>query len=220
MIQRGLPLSALLVATTLGGAAAAPSPATAAAEGGDGVAMRAQTPAAAPHDAPVEIVRRLCEARKALDPGQMEAVLAVDYRGEQPDGSVIPCDRERGRRTVEWERGMDTRWDCRLLGVDGNAVKVLLTEESAYFDLLGIGTRTQVTVYFVEGGRVARSLSKLDVQQRGSQAREYGRFQEWLLQQMDPPDPELVGPDGRLLFDGRSAARMLTWLKRWHDLQD
>lgn len=218
--ERWLPLSALLVSMTVDGAAAAQPPAAASAKGRDGVVTRAQPPAAAPHDAPVETVRRLCEARKALDAGQMEAVLAEDYRGEQPDGSEIPYDRERGRQVVEWERVMNTRWDYRVLGVDGDAVTVLLTEQSAYFDLLGIGTRTQVTVYFVEGGRVSRSLSKLDVQERGSQAREYRRFHDWLLQQMEHPEPELVGPDGRLIFDARGASRMLVWLRKWHELQD
>lgn len=169
-----------------------------------------------PHEAPEETVRRLCEARKALDAGLLEGLLAEDYHGEQPDGSQIPYDRERGRHIADWERGMNTRWDYRILGVDGNAVTVLLTEQSAYFDLLDIGTRTQVTVYFVEGGRVSRSLSKLDVQERGSQAREFRRFHEWLLQQLEHPEPELVGPDGRLIFDGKGAARLLPWLTKWH----
>lgn len=168
---------------------------------------------------PVETVRRLCEARKALDATQMEAVLAEDYRGVQPDGSEIAYDRERGRQTADWERVMGTRWDYRILGVDGSAVTVLLTEESAYFDLLGIGTRTQVTVYFVDGGKVSRSLSKLDVQERGSQAQEFRRFHAWLLQQIEQPEPELIGPDGRLIFDGKGGARMLFWLKKWHEVQ-
>ena len=198
------------------GSGAAETPSIAAAPTADQSVGAQVESARGPHEAPEEIVRRLCEARKALDAVQLEGLLAEDYHGVQPDGSQIPYDRERGRDIADWERVLNTRWDYRILGVDGNAVTVLLTEQSAYFDLLDIGTRTQVTVYFVEGGRVSRSLSKLDVQERGSQAREFRRFHEWLLQQLEHPEPELVGPDGRLIFDGKGAARLLPWLTKWH----
>lgn len=185
-----------------------------------GAPARAEAPANGPQEAPVETVRRLCEARKALDAGRMEALLAEDYRGLQPDGSEVAYDRDRGRHIVEWERAMNTRWDYRVLGVDGDAVTVLLTEQSAYFDLLGIGTRTQVTVYFAAGGKVSRSQSKLDVQEHGSQAKAFRRFQDWLLRQMEQPEPELIGADGRLIFDAKGGARMLHWLTKWNAVRD
>ncbi len=217
------PIQVLAFAVLLLGVASsgtAETPSFAAAPTADkSLAAQAES-ARGPHEAPEETVRRLCEARKALDAVQLERLLAEDYHGEQPDGSRIPYDRERGRHIADWERVLNTRWDYRILGVDGNAVTVLLTEQSAYFDLLDIGTRTQVTVYFVEGGRVSRSLSKLDVQERGSQAREFRRFHEWLLQQLEHPEPELVGPDGRLIFDGKGAARLLPWLTKWHAVQN
>lgn len=216
--RRGLLLSGCLLCAAAGGAEDVP-PLVASPSDGEKRALQVDAPAAESLEAPEATVRRLCEARKALDAAQMEAVLAEDYRGEQSDGSEIAYDRERGRQTADWERVMSTRWDYRILGVDGSAVTVLLTEESAYFDLLGIGTRTQVTVYFVDGGKVSRSLSKLDVQKHGSQAQEFRRFHAWLLQQIEQPEPELIGPDGRLIFDGKGAARMLHWLTKWHEAQ-
>lgn len=218
-VRRGWLLAAFFLCTIGVGAAESPLP-VASPTAGKGVTGAEDGATGGSPEAPEETVRWLCEARKALDARQMEAVLADDYRGMQPDGSEIPYDRERGRQTTDWERAMNTRWDYRILGVDGNAVAVLLTEQSAYFDLLEIGTRTQVTVYFVEGEKVARSLSKLDVQERGSQAQEFRRFNAWLREQMKPPEPGLVGPDGRLIFDGQSGGRMLAWLKKWHEARN
>ena len=213
-------LAFALLLLCVAGRGAAETPSFAAAPTADKSLAAQPESTRGPHEAPEETVRRLCEARKALDAAQLERLLAEDYHGEQPDGSKTPYDRDRGRHIAEWERVMNTRWDYRILGVDGNAVTVLLSEQSDYFDLLGIGTRTQVTVYFVDAERVSRSLSKLDVQERGSQAKEFRRFHAWLLQQLEHPEPDLVGPDGRLIFDGKGAARMLFWLKRWRAAQD
>lgn len=217
----------LMLAFLLGAAAARATPTAASAASfaagptaGERDEARAEPAVGGPQEPPVETVRRLCEARKALDAVQMDALIADDYQAEQPDGSKISYDRSRGRQTADWERVMGTRWDYRVLGVDGNAVTVLLTEQSAYFDLLGIGTRTQVTVYFADRGKVSGSLSKLDVQEHGSQSKEFRRFHAWLLEQLEQPEPDLVGPDGRLIFDGKGAARMLPWLAKWHAAQN
>lgn len=168
---------------------------------------------------PAQTVRSFCEARKALDAARMEKVLADDYAGVQQDGSEVPYNRQLAYHIADWERAMNTKWDYRILGVNDNAVTVMLTEKSDYFALLGVGTRTQVTVYIVQGGKIKKGVSKLDVQEHGSQAEEFRKFKTWLLQQLDSPEPQLVGPTGNLIFNGRSAPRMLYWLKKWDKLK-
>lgn len=165
---------------------------------------------------PVDTVRLFCEARKDLDAARMEKVLADDYAGVQQDGSEVPYNRALAYPIADWEQAMNTKWNYKILGVNENAVTVMLTEKSDYFTYLSIGTRTQVTVYIVEGGKIKRGVSKLDVQERGSQGEEFRKFKTWLLDQLDRPEPNLVGPSGNLIFNGKSAPRMLYWLKKWH----
>jgi hypothetical protein len=149
----------------------------------------------------------------------MEKYLADDYAGVQQDGSEVLYDRARAYHIADWERGMNTKWNYKILGVHNNNVTVLLTEDSYYFTYLGLGTRTQVTVYLVEEGKIKKAVSKLDVQERSSQGEEYQKFKTWLLKQLDRSEPELVNDNGGLIFNGKSAPRMLYWLKKWHAVQ-
>jgi hypothetical protein len=169
---------------------------------------------------PVAVVRGYLAATKALDAARMHRYLTDDYTLVDTNGQERAYRRHLTAPICAWERGMNTRWSYRLLGVNQNQVSVILIEHNDYWKLLGLGSRTQVIVYIVESGKIKKSLVKHLVEERGTQDEAFGRFKTWLLAQLKQPEPELVTPEGRLIFDGKSAPRMRYWLRQWHQVQN
>ncbi len=77
------------------------------------------------------------------------------------------------------------------------------------------GTRHARTVCVVEQGRIRKAVSKLDVQERGSRREAFGRLRTWLLAPPGLARHALVDAAQDLVFDGKNAARMPRWLRRW-----
>jgi hypothetical protein len=169
---------------------------------------------------PVAVVRGYLTATKALSAEGMLAWLADDYRLVDTNRQERAYRRHLAAPICDWERVMNTRWSYRILGVNQNQVSVILVEHNDYWRLLGLGSRTQVIVYIVESGKIKKSLVKHLVEERGTQDEAFGRFKTWLLAQLKQPEPELVTPEGRLIFDGKSAPRMRYWLRKWHQVQN
>lgn len=169
---------------------------------------------------PVTTVRAYLEAVKALDAERMQRYLADDYTLVESNGKERAYNRSRAYPICDWERVMHTKWSYKIIGVNKNSVSVVLTEKNDYFTLLGLGFRTQITVYIVESGKIKRGVSKYVVEERGTQGEEYSKFKTWLLNNLERPEPDLVNAGGGLMFDGKSAPRMLYWLRRWNRLQE
>lgn len=112
---------------------------------------------------PTVAVRGYLEGMKAMNAAQMQQYLADDYTLVSTDGNERLYNRELTAPICAWERGMNTRWSYKIVGVDKNSVSVILQERNDYFTLLGLGRRTQVAVYLVEAGKIRRSFSKLVV---------------------------------------------------------
>jgi len=168
-------------------------------------------------DTPLEVVERHLKAVAAMDPEAIQNELAKDYSLVDTDGSARPYDRKLAMDICGWEKAMRTKWTHEVLGADGNVVTVLSKERSAYFDRLGLGAGVQVEQFTVENGKIVRSVSTLFITERGNQSREFRRFARWLKEQDGVQEPDLIRPDGSLMFDGKSGPRMLYWLERWSD---
>jgi hypothetical protein len=154
---------------------------------------------------------------KALDAARMHQFLSDDYSLRPSDGSSERrYNRSMAFSICAWEKGMHTRWQYQIIGVQGSNVTAVLIERNDYFKLLGLGQRTQVTTYSVENGKIRRTASKLVVELYGTQNEALGRFKEWLRGKLDRPDPAFLTPEWGLKLTGESASPMLHWLKRWH----
>ncbi len=110
---------------------------------------------------------------------------------------------------------MKTKWSYEIISVNQNKVTAILREKNDYFTLLDLGIRTQVSEYSVESGKIRHSVSKVVVEERGTQSEAYKKFRDWLLSQPNLSEPDLLDSYNNLKFDGKSAPRMLYWLKKW-----
>lgn len=168
-------------------------------------------------DEPAAVVERHMKAVAAMDAKAIVADLASGYTLVDTDGSSRPYNREMGADFCDWERVMHTKWTHEILGVDGNVVTVLAREKSDYYDRLNLGAGVQLEQLVVENGKIAKSISKLFITEKSNQSTEYRKFAKWLSERKDLREPDLIRPDGSLVFNGKSAPRMLYWLTRWSE---
>lgn len=169
---------------------------------------------------PINTVRDYLEAMKAMKAEEMIKYVANDYTLVSTDGAERLYKRDLAFPICDWERGMNTEWSYEIIGVNQNKITVILKEKNDYFTLLDLGMRTQVSEYSVESGKIRRSISKVVVEERGTQSDAYKKFVTWLIAQPNLSEPELLDNNNNLKFDGKSAPRMLHWLKIWNRLQN
>jgi len=162
---------------------------------------------------PSASVRAYLRALHAMDAVTMERFLAGDFVVIGPDGTV-PFEGARGLETAAWERVMKTNWGYQIIGEHGDSITVIATERSEFYRLLGF--RTEVSVFVVRDGLIRSEVTKYLTVSKGSQDLAYGAFKRWLLANLPSPEPDLVGEGGHLYFSGRSAPKMLAWLRKWH----
>jgi hypothetical protein len=163
---------------------------------------------------PVETMRRYLDALKALNQDDLEKFFAPGAAFLCADGTKAPLDRRQNRSFREFERGTHTRWMYRIAGVNGDLVTVILTEQSEYYRLLGVGKRTSMVVYEVRGGLVQTIRTLGQAHEHGDEGEAAGAFREWLDHQPVAKEMGLVR-DGRLVYDAASARAMLPWLRMW-----
>jgi hypothetical protein len=172
------------------------------------------SPAGSPANDPREVVSAYLRALEALDHDAMERYWAPGLVWVHADGSEEPASSDSSRKMRAFERGMRTSWTSRIRRADGERVEVEMTEKNDFYDLLGVGKRSQRETYSVRDGRIHRSETREVRHERGDFRTEYARFKAWLLKTDAARDPALVR-DGGLVFDGPSAERMRRWLERW-----
>lgn len=144
----------------------------------------------------------------------LEALSRLDDTAMAELSDWTPAERDRARAFRAFERATHTRWTWRIVGREGNSVYAFETEDNEYYDLLGVGTSTQIAAYRVEGGRIRAAETRFHINASGNQAEVATRFKEWLVGQPGGNDPAVV-QGGRLVFDETSARHMLPWLERW-----
>jgi ketosteroid isomerase-like protein len=76
---------------------------------------------------PAAIVRSYLKAMQALDAERMHRHLAADYTLVDTNGQERAYNPALAFPICEWERGMNTRWSYRILGVNQNQVSIILT---------------------------------------------------------------------------------------------
>lgn len=161
---------------------------------------------------PCRTVDAYLRALKAFDPDRLEPLVDPAFR--RADGSHTPFDPERNRAHREFERGTRTRWKYSILGIDGERISVLESEDNDFYRLLGVGVRTQIVEYGARNGRVYFAESKVLVDENGVYIRAYRDFATWLRRQPAASDPEVM-KDGDLVFSIASAPKILGWLRKY-----
>jgi hypothetical protein len=171
-------------------------------------------PCDAPHADPLRTVCPYLDALQRLDHQAMVSLRAPDAIWVHLDGTREAVEPESGRDMRDFERETRTRWLYAVDSVRRDTVFTTLREANDFYDLLGVGTRTQREVYVVRGGRVGE-MRTLDYSHPGGDfGSAYTAFKRWVVDTMRVRDEELVA-DGGLRFTGKSAGPMLEWLERW-----
>jgi len=167
-----------------------------------------------PSAEPGTVVASYLDALAALDQNRMDSYCAPDIAWIGADGSERKVDAKSRRDMRDFEREMRTTWTYRILSVESGRVTAELFEQNDFYDLLGVGPRSQDEVYAVEGGLIRRMETRDVHHEHGDFQAEYARFKKWLLSTPAAKDPDLVH-DGGLLFDAKSAKPMRRWLEKW-----
>jgi limonene-1,2-epoxide hydrolase len=178
------------------------------------LAARLLGPCDTPDAEPLRTVCPYLAALQDLDHDAMAArwapaVVSVDARGESR-----AVDVRAARDMRAFEREMRTRWLYTVDSVRADSVFVTMREANDFYDLLGVGTRTQSEVYIVSAGRISEMRTSAVTHPGGDFRPAYQGFRRWLVDTARVRDPDLV-EDGGLRFTGRSAKRMRPWLERW-----
>jgi hypothetical protein len=164
---------------------------------------------------PCRTVEAYLRALKAMDQDRLESYIDPAFRSRRDDGTDAPFDRVRNRGNREFERATKTRWTYRIIGIDGERITAFTTEDNDYYRLLGVGVRTQVTVYAARNGRLYFAQNFVTVDQHGRYLDAYQAFLTWLEQQPAGKSDAEVIRGGRLVFSSASAPKLLMWLKRY-----
>lgn len=161
-----------------------------------------------------DVVVSYLEGLKNLDQDQMNRSLADSATTRSLGGDESRIDVNASRRMRDFERGVNTWWQYTIVDVTGERVTVELQEGNDFYDLLGVGARTQTTHYFVGGGRIIRMETTARKHGSGDFASVYEAFKKWLFTTPAARDSRIAG-DGVLIFDGDSARLLRRWLVRW-----
>ena len=167
-------------------------------------------------NSPRSVVTRYLNALRRLDQDEMDRFLADTVILRSMDGDEWTLDRTYSRDMRAFERAMRTRWSFRVRTADGERVTVALAEANEFYDLLGVGTRTQVEHYFVRGGRIDRMETIALSHESGDYSKAYEGFKRWLSHTPAASNQRLTRDEGKtLIFNGVSAGAMRPWLQRW-----
>ncbi len=167
-----------------------------------------------PQGDPLRTVCPYLDALQRLDHEAMAGLWAPDVVWVQTDGSRPPLDRERTRDFRDFEREMHGRWFTAVDSTHGDSAFITRREANDFYDLLGVGDRTQREMYVVRGGRIGEMHILSSFQPGPDYDSVYAAFKRWVLDTLRVRDPKLVGDDV-LRFTGKSAPAMRGWLERW-----
>lgn len=167
-------------------------------------------------DLPQRVTMSYLKALAELDQDAMNGFLADRVTMGYADGEERVLDPQAAKNMRAFERGMKTRWSYRLKSVAGERVMVELTEGNEFYDLLGVGKRTQLETYFVRRGRIYRMQTTHVSHASGDFSTAYATFKTWLSQTPAATDARLTQDHAAtMIFDGESATAMRPWLQRW-----
>ena len=164
---------------------------------------------------PREVLSSYLKALKSLDHDGMERHWAEKVTTRYRDGSEEVLDREFSRKMRDFEREMKTVWSYKIMEVTGERVTVRLIESNDFYDLLGVGRRTQIAIYYVRDGKIFRDEDGgYQRHQYGDFATRYASFKTWLTKTPAAQDPQIMQGQS-LVWDAKGAKALRPWLKRW-----
>ncbi len=170
------------------------------------------TPAAA--DCLKCAVKGYVEALNGHDTEQALSFLAQELRFVAPDMDTT-LDKPAVRKMLEWDAATDSTLSYEDLQWDGNVVTGEFIERNDFYELLGITERHYRLTFRFEDQRIREiRLNPTGSSPKTSEALE--PFLAWAAPR-HPAVLDEIYPDGHFVFDGQTAKKWLTLLRKWHD---
>jgi hypothetical protein len=162
----------------------------------------------------LRVVCPYLEALARLDHDAMAALWAPDLLIVDRHGDAHAPQPAFARDMRAYERAARTLWGYAIDSVRGDSAFTTLTESNEFYDLLGVGPRTQREIYVASGGRIRLMRGMTLEHPGGNFDSAYTAFKRWVIDTAAVRDTVLVG-DGGLRFTAKSAEPMRRWLKAW-----
>jgi hypothetical protein len=160
------------------------------------------------------VFRAFVKARRAYDVPKVIAMRSADYVWVEFTGERRPGNPTDLQNIVEWEKVMDTKWECRILGYEDGALEVEMRERNRLYEILGIGAAIRRQRERISDG-LLRESRVVDLRFTGrTQDEGVTEFTDWLRLQ-PVPRQEGVLRNGHLVFTAESARRELPLLEEW-----
>ena len=141
----------------------------------------------------LRVVCPYLEALARLDHDAMAKLWAPDVVSIDRDGDPHPVQPAFARDMRGYERAAGTRWGYTIDSVHADSAFATLTESNEFYDLLGVGPRTQREIYVTGGGHV-RIMRAVTMEHPGGDFDSvYSAFKRWVIDTAAVRDPLLVG---------------------------
>lgn len=161
---------------------------------------------------PEAAVDRFIEAQNAHDLEGVLILLADDFVFRDRE-STFEVSRSAVRPLFEWD--VATRWqgEASVIRTAGDTVRVHLVETNQFLELLDLGSMSHDVTFVVADGRIREIVASFDrgLQQAVDSA--VAPVLAWARETRPVRLEGLIGPDGTIVYDGRSAAGWLALLR-------
>jgi hypothetical protein len=165
------------------------------------------------------VFRVFVKARSEYDVPKVDSLEADDHVWIEFTGERRPKDKTGIRNIVEWEKVMDTKWECRILGYQGGELAVEMREHNRLYDVLGIGFAIRQQRERISSGQLHESrVVGLRFAGR-DQDEAVAEFEKW-IQQKPADQQEGVLHNGHLIFNGAAAQKEIPLLEEWRRIHN
>lgn len=170
------------------------------------------TLAACRSGSPEAVVDRFIEAQNAHDLEAVLTLLTDDFVFRDPE-STFEVSRSDVRPLFEWDAA--TRWqgEASIVRTDGDTIRVRLVETNQFLERLGLGPMSHDVTYVVADGRLRQIVASFDPALQQSVDSAVAPVLEWARETRPERLEGLIGPDGTIVYDGRSASGWLALLR-------
>lgn len=161
---------------------------------------------------PEEVVDRFMEAQNAHDIETVLTLLADDFVFRDRE-STFEASRSEVRPLFEWDAA--TRWqgEASVIRTAGDTVRVRLVETNQFLERLGLGPMSHDVTFVVADGRIREVVASFDSGLQQSVDSAVAPVLEWARETRPARLEGLIGPDGTIVYDGRSASGWLALLR-------
>lgn len=161
---------------------------------------------------PEAVVDRFVEAQNAHDLEGVLTLLADDFVFRDHE-STFEVSRSDVRPLFEWDVATRWRGEASIVETVGDTVRIRLNETNEFLDRLGLGPMSHDVTFVVVNGRIRQIVASFNPGLQQAVDSAVAPVLEWARETRAEELDGLIGPDGTIVYDGRSATGWLALLR-------